>query len=352
MEYKVHGFPLPSMNRTRAQRFALAIGAGLLGSLLQQYATGGLAVIWPGRIVTLPIAILLGPWFGVLASVIAVARATRRVALITICVVEAVTVGVAARRRYSPLIAGGIFWIANGLTFALRPSIYGAAYPASIIWPYALQTMVNGMVSLVLADFLATTLTVSVLRGLHLDSPRLRNYAFHAFVLASIVPVLVLSSAAGQILADRQEAEGREQLQHLAVSSGATIEGYIEEHRRVAENLAESMALAITDAQRLQLMKSAARIDPAIDHVTIVDATGRVTLTTSGAPANSPLIVQGVAGRDYFRSAVATRRPAVSDVLVSLIDGNATSVIAAPFFAGDGAASRASSSASRRSPGR
>ena len=31
---------------------------------------GGLTVIWPGRIVTLPITMLFGPWFGMLAATI------------------------------------------------------------------------------------------------------------------------------------------------------------------------------------------------------------------------------------------------------------------------------------------
>jgi hypothetical protein len=41
------------------------------GLALQSTATGGMAQIWPGRIATLVVAILLGPWYGATASAIA-----------------------------------------------------------------------------------------------------------------------------------------------------------------------------------------------------------------------------------------------------------------------------------------
>jgi signal transduction histidine kinase/CheY-like chemotaxis protein len=327
------------MNRTRAHhRLLVTIAAGLLGFLLQRLPFAVITQIWPGRIVTLPVAILLGPGYGVLATLIAFGTATPRLALVVICLVESLFIGLAARRTYSALVAGTVFWVANGLTFAFAPSLYGAAYPSQVIWPYALQTIVNGMVSLVLADLLATTLSFGMFRESRSELPRLRNYAFHAFVLAAIVPVLILSAAAGQILADRQEAEGRAQLQHLADSTAQLIESYVTDHRLIAEDLAGEMALASDDAHRLSIMRTIARTHIAIDHITVLNATGRLLLTTNNAiPADSTLRTQGASDRDYFRNAVRTRRAAVSGVLASLIDGAPTSVIAAPYYGSDGA---------------
>src|SRR5688500_5389475 len=136
------------MGGTRAQRIALTLAAGLLGFLLQVTLIPGLTVIWPTRIVTLSVAILLGPWYGIAATLLAVGPSTARAALVAICVAEALVVGLSARRHRTVLLHGAIFWVANGLLFAMRPSLYGAAYPAGVIWPYALQTMINGMVSL------------------------------------------------------------------------------------------------------------------------------------------------------------------------------------------------------------
>src|SRR5918993_2360684 len=175
------------MGRTHAQRIALTLAGGLLGLLLQVTFIPGLTVIWPTRIVTLSVAILLGPWYGIAATLLAFGPSTPRAALVAICVVEALIIGLSAQRHRTVLLHGAIFWVANGLLFAMRPLLYGAAYPAGVIWAYALQTMVNGMVSLVLADLLATTVLARASRhpaGL----PRLRTYTFHAFTLAAIVP--------------------------------------------------------------------------------------------------------------------------------------------------------------------
>src|SRR5215216_1052475 len=145
------------MGRTRVHRLALTIAAGLLALGLQVAATPWLTPIWPGRIVTLSVAILLGPWYGIAATVLAFGPSTPRIALVMICVAEAVFIGLSARRYRTVLVSGAIFWVANGLLFAMRPSLYGAAYPPAVIWAYALQTMLVGMVSLVLADLLTTT---------------------------------------------------------------------------------------------------------------------------------------------------------------------------------------------------
>ena len=100
----------------------------------------------------------------------------------------------------------------------MNPSLYGAVYPAPIIWPYALQTIINGLVSLVLADLLASTVGKRLLRH---DGepplPRLRTYTFHAFTLAAVLPVLILSFAASQMISDREESEGH----WTAVSTGS-----------------------------------------------------------------------------------------------------------------------------------
>jgi signal transduction histidine kinase/DNA-binding response OmpR family regulator len=319
------------MGRTRTHRLTLTIAAGLLGFLLQVSAIPGLTAIWPGRIATLSVAILLGPWHGLAATVLAFAPSTNRLALLIVCLAEALVVGQFAKRHRSPLLAGAIFWVGNGLLFAMRPSLYGAAYPAWVIWPYALQTMLNGMLSLVLADLL-TTFVPGRTRQNPPGLPRLRTYTFHAFTLAALVPVLILSVAASQMIANREESEGRDQLQHLADSTAEMIESYTTEHRRVAEGLASGMGVAIDDAQRLQMLRTVTNLRPAIDHVALIDLSGRVLVTAGRGELEQPVSSDpDVTRQDYFQQAISTGHAAISRVF-GAETGAPTAVIAAPAY--------------------
>ncbi len=59
------------MTRTTLKRLGIAIVCGLVGLAINIWRTGSSAPLLVGRMVTLPVAILFGPWFGIIASVIA-----------------------------------------------------------------------------------------------------------------------------------------------------------------------------------------------------------------------------------------------------------------------------------------
>jgi len=325
------------MSRTRAYHIALTIGAGLTGLLLQALDISALRPIWPGRVPTLAVAILLGPWYGVAATLIAIGPTAARLALVAICVAEVLIIGFFARRHRSPLLAGANFWVANGLLFAINPSLYGAVYPAPVIWPYALQTIISGLVSLVLADLLATTVAKRLLvHDGEPPLPRLRNYTFHAFTLAAVLPVLILSFAASQMIADREEGEGRDQLQRLADSTAEMIESYLTEYRRVGEGIASAMPIASEPDQRLQLVRNVMRLRPNIDQITVVDPAGRLLVTSVTDPRTLVLKPAELITRDYFKTAIKLGHAAVSGTLQQLADGQLGVVVASPFYGGDG----------------
>ena len=317
------------------RRVAVAVASGAAGFIVQALAPGPLAAFWPGRSLTVATAILLGPWLGAAAVAIAFWNSTQRLALIVICLAEAVVVGTAARHRFPTLIAGTLFWLANAALFAAAPHLYGAAYPADTILPYALQTALNGMVSLVIGDAIATMIAI---RFRETAEPRgLRAYAYHTFVLTALVPVLILSAVTGQVLAQRQQAEGTSRLSEVALSVRDQINQFVSFHAAVTQGLADSLTSVHDPAQRIQIVTPYPKIYPAIDHVTLVDPQGRVVFTLSNAPRNSELRLRGVADRDYFRLAIATGHAAISDVVTSRIDASTpTVVIGAPYFRDDG----------------
>src|SRR5687767_7692259 len=99
------------MHRISSRRIATALAAGLLALLAQYVATGSLAPFWPGRMATLTVAILLGPWYGLLASLIGLSRTISVAPILALLLVEAVAVGFGARARrpVPPLVTGGLF---------------------------------------------------------------------------------------------------------------------------------------------------------------------------------------------------------------------------------------------------
>ena len=60
----------PTMSRSTLKRLGIAVLCGLVGLALNIWRHGAIAPLLLGRIVTLPVAILFGPWFGALAALI------------------------------------------------------------------------------------------------------------------------------------------------------------------------------------------------------------------------------------------------------------------------------------------
>ncbi len=324
------------MSRAVVRRLAIALGVGVVGLTVQWLVSGRLAAVWPGRVVTLPVAILFGPWYGAAASAVAFAP-SQNWAFTIVFALEAVFLGVAARRRHSPLIVGTLFWLANALTFASAPGLYGAV-PSATIWPFALQQMLNAMVAVVVADLLGTTLARRVFNDAGTQPRRLRNYAFHGFVLVGVLPVLLLSALTGQVLADRQESEGRVRLHEIATSARDRIHEYLTTHTHIVETLAASMSATDGNvARRDALLQFYPQAHPTLDHVTLVDAAGMLLATTAtNLPPSAELRRRGVSDREYFQRAVLSRKAVISEVVMSRADATPAVVVAAPYFTSTG----------------
>jgi signal transduction histidine kinase/DNA-binding response OmpR family regulator len=338
----VHGTSGASL-KPHLKRLAVAIVAGVVGLLVNYLVTRAGIRFMAGRVVTLPIAILLGPWLGVLASLLAcaqylvtgtfVAGIPVRMAVLAL---ESLVIGVAARRKQSVLLAGGFFWIASAVTFAFNSDWFGAARTAAIL-PMVFQQLLNGLLGVVLA-ILGTTLTSqgSLFINRLARRPRhLRAYAFEAFVLAAIVPVLLLSSVTNQLLSSRQEAEGRAQLQLIAGTARDHLNEHLEQHTRAASALATTLVTDTDPDHRVRLLRDFAKVYPAIRRVNLFDAAGTFVEGSIEVPLDSPLRVSGIRERAFFPETLRTRRPVVSDVLIARSDGTLSVFIVAPVVQSD-----------------
>ena len=87
------------MNRAFVLRVGLAVLSGIAGLAVNSLLPAGGPSLLLGRVFTLPIAILFGPWLGTLAALIGVLPLrTTSAALFAIVPAEALAVGIFARR--------------------------------------------------------------------------------------------------------------------------------------------------------------------------------------------------------------------------------------------------------------
>src|SRR5437762_10478864 len=93
------------------QRYGAAALAAAAGIALNLVPLPAVARLFPGRIATLPIAILYGPWYGAVAAVVAAVPLARNLPLLLgVFALEALTVGAFTRRGKPPLVGAALVW--------------------------------------------------------------------------------------------------------------------------------------------------------------------------------------------------------------------------------------------------
>ena len=314
----------------------MAAVCGTVGLALNALATGTVAApLMIGRFVTLPIAILFGPFPGVLAAVIAALRLAQTTpAALIVLTAEALVVALFARRSRSPLVGGGFVWLATGATLVFVPQAYGIGYLRATIWPIALQLVINALVAIVIAELIAVILApwVDVATGWRPERMRLRAYAFHAFVLVAMLPILLLAAVDNQAIASRQETAGGARL-HEAVTGLAThIDAYVTSHTQAVESIAAVFANPRLDrVDRERLLAYYRQTYPGFVTLFHADRNGIVQeISRSGDPSSPP-----VNDRQYFIDAVRTRRLAISDVIMGRLSHVPIVTMAVPIIAAD-----------------
>ena len=107
------------MDRLSARRFGLAVLCGLAAFALNWQFGSEVSPLLLGRVVTLPVAILFGPSLGAVSAMlggVALGPSTpQALTLLGFAVLEAVLIGVFAKRGKSALIIGAFVWSVGAL---------------------------------------------------------------------------------------------------------------------------------------------------------------------------------------------------------------------------------------------
>jgi signal transduction histidine kinase/DNA-binding response OmpR family regulator/HPt (histidine-containing phosphotransfer) domain-containing protein len=325
------------MSHAWLRRLGLAVLAGGIGLAVNTLAIGT-ATPMLGRAVTLPIAILFGPGPGALAAVIsslALRNAAFAPMLAVVLPVEALFVGAFTQRRKPSLVAGGLVWGAVSVTLLIAPKLYGLDYLRQTIWPIALQMPLNGLVGIALAEILIASTSARRFLGGDRSAERrpVREYAFHAFVLAATLPVLLLAAAESRVTATRLENDGGARLHEAVTALAGHIEQYLGDHTRAVQSLTAVVTERRSKPDDVErLFEQYHNLYPGFITLLFADRTGHVHNIYPRRDFESP----PVSDRQYFIDAVRTRQPTISDVILGRLSHVPIITIAIPFFDAQG----------------
>src|SRR3989449_10887069 len=109
------------MTRSTVRRLGLAVLCGAAGAVINSLPVGAVAPLLLGRIATLPVAILFGPWFGGLSAAVGAGGVRRPLSVLSIALlgIEALLIGAVAPRGKSPPAAGALLWWGAGIVLVV-----------------------------------------------------------------------------------------------------------------------------------------------------------------------------------------------------------------------------------------
>jgi PAS domain S-box-containing protein len=297
------------------------IAVAALGFALNSGFVESLVRAWPGRAVTLPVAVLFGPRLGGLAAAISAWPATQaHPGLLALFVVEAVLLGITTARLRTPLLARLLVALTLAASVVVFPGLHGLGPLSWRTMPLAFERMLVLLVAPVVSDLVVAAVSrlwpgVSAATG-----PRpLRALIRHAFVLAAVLPILIVSTVSGEFFSSRRHDEAGARLNDTALSLADRVNSYVDAHVSGVAALAASLDMASPAARHQAVLARTARIYPEFSALAIAESAGEIRVIQPASFARPGLTL---AGRPFFAEALRTRRVAISDVTPSPVTGN------------------------------
>ena len=310
------------MRQSRLSRPLIALAAGLVSLAIN--AIPGVGPWALGRIVSLPVAILMGPWYGLLAAAVgaggwAASFSSRFLFLVT----EALVVGAVARRGWSAILGGAAFWIVAAFVFGIHPEWFPLnATAGATSWAYAGDRTLNRLMALVLAQVVTIAIEARLPRQARPEGlPSVRSYAYVHFEAWVLLPIVVLALSVSQLMSTRQETEGRAALAAAADTTRDHVTEYVAAHLRAIASVGSSVSRIADDERERQQVLREAGADQAFAGISVFDASGRYLTSHPLEPAWSPLRKLGLSGRPHGLEAARTLRPVVGDVIIARTEG-------------------------------
>ena len=280
-----------------ARRLTLSIAGGVLGllfNLVEPEIFGG-AHLLLGGFAVMVVSLLLGPAYGALAAAIAASPtilAWHTMQGVLLYAAEAAAVGWAAR-RWNALVSDIVFWAVFGLPYIFI--VYGAYGHIPLLWSIALKDPLNGLLTVVLAELCLSLLPVERWLGIEArfeagGPPTLRLKISNAFVLATLLPMLVLGAVLEGISSTQTERAAKARLSDGAHTVAARVNDFVEAHRTAIAGFAmslDSAPAAVTPA----VLNEFQHLYPAFSRIFLVDTRGETIAGDLASEAERKLLL-------------------------------------------------------------
>jgi signal transduction histidine kinase len=309
------------------KRLAASIAAGLVGwgvNLFTLDVFGGSRMSF-GGIFTLTAALHLGPWYGLVASLIAELPgalhfhpfSTRPFWTLLTHLLEVVAVGWFARRRVVPLVADAMYWSMFGIPVLLVGSGH---FQGATMWAIVIKNLMNGLLNVTVADLLTSAPALArFFAAPPAEARPLRTHLARAFLLATAVPFLTLNVAIDWIHANRLQNEAGAHIHEAVTRVVSDANGFVEKHH--------SGILALGKVLEEETRNGLDRGDPWLEKfheiypefrtLALIDPQGHLAAVNprTTPDGRNPMGVD-LSDRVYFKETLASKGPYISDVFM------------------------------------
>lgn len=314
----MHGSP-------RLRPLAFAIGAGLVGVLLDRFtfAQPAIPLFGPLLLLLSPVVSLVvgrrfGPAYGLVSVLVYGIHQTwvsGSPVLSLLLAGETLAVSIWTRHRTPALVADVLYWVVAGVPLAtaglrwLPGSVDG---DPTLVVPVLLVLPVNGAICVLLANAVLWAPALGS-RASDRTPPSFRSFLFDVLALALTIPVLILLVGFERLSSRAERQAAAMEMRDVAVGVGSGLDRFLDHHRDAIATLAGTLDLLPDDAARRQeLLAVTHREYPGFLTMRIADEHGRVA---GFSPAgNRDPDSFSITESSSFRGARDTRQSFVSEV--------------------------------------
>jgi len=331
--------------RRRAWCLTFALCAGLLGFVLnsQKLVLFANVPILLGGTFSLVVALLLGPWYGLLASIVGslpVLGVWSQPGIFLLTLLSPFVVGYLVQRGWRPLVAALVCWVSGGLPLLVAAFLlHRPAFDSD--WLTLTTPLISAFLNVMLAEGLAGVAVFS--RFLNSNVPwlqrkSLRVHLAHAFLLVAVLPLCLMNLASGHIYGEKHDQMAGERLQETASAISQSVDDYVQRHQLALVMLSKSLALngPVTKESVEPWLAEWHRNYPGFQNLVLAGTDGEALAQDPIYVPQANALRKEIKDCDYFRQTLATGKAQISDVMWGRLSQRAVVALTAPVVDRDG----------------